>query len=260
MDKLLTIVTVCYNSEKTIENCIKSVVRQLTDEMEYLIVDGASKDKTLEIIKRYTENNIRFISEKDSGIYDAMNKGINHALGQYVWFINSDDVLRDNILNTIISLIKEYKNIDCIYGDMEYIRNINGEKYSEIKKAPAEKDLNGLEHEMVLFHPSSICKVQSLKEIKGFNTNYKIVADWDLLLRLYKNNYKFKHVDNVLSSFYCGGASGVWHNHERHLIRKNNHSYCCIDWYYVKDEVKRIVLTQLKPICQYILKKRTKKI
>lgn len=241
MKKVLSIVTVCFNSEKTIRKCIESVIPQLTDEVEYLFIDGKSTDKTVEIISSYKKYGVRVISEKDNGIYDAMNKGIKLASGEWIWFINSDDYITEGLIDTILTIVKKYPNAGCVYGNMEYVRIINGKCYMEVKNAP--DSLTGLKNEMIIGHPSTVCKTEVIKSLGGFDCNFKIAADWDLLLRIYNAGYQMIHVDKTLSRFYCGGASSKNHNRERHLVRKKNHSYKLIDFHWIKDIIKEVILS-----------------
>ena len=241
MKKVLSIVTVCFNSEKTIRKCIESVIPQLTDEVEYLFIDGKSTDKTVEIISSYKKYGVRVISEKDNGIYDAMNKGIKLASGEWIWFINSDDYITEGLIDTILTIVKKYPNAGCVYGNMEYVRIINGKCYMEVKNAP--DSLTGLKNEMIIGHPSTVCKTEVIKYLGGFDCNFKIAADWDLLLRIYNAGYQMIHVDKTLSRFYCGGASSKNHNRERHLVRKKNYSYKLIDFHWIKDIIKEMILS-----------------
>lgn len=243
MNKLLTIVTVCFNSEKTIRKCIESVIPQLTDEVEYLLIDGKSTDKTVEIVSSYKKYGLCIISEKDKGIYDAMNKGIKLASGEWIWFINSDDYISEGLIDTILTTVKKYPNAGCVYGNMEYVRIINGKCYMEVKNAPDL--LTGLKNEMIIGHPSTVCKTKVIKDLGGFDCDFKIAADWDLLLRIYNAGYQMIHVDKTLSRFYCGGASSKNHNRERHLVRKKNHSYRLIDFYWIKDIIKEAILSSI---------------
>ncbi|GAY76209.1 glycosyl transferase, family 2 [Sporolactobacillus inulinus] len=253
MKYLLTIVTVCFNSEKTIEKCVTSVKNQLTKNIEYLIVDGKSSDNTINIIRKFQSDQIRLISETDEGIYDAMNKGIRNSQGTWIWFVNSDDYIKNGQVENLISYLKKLENYDCIYGDLEYVRVINNEFFMNTKKTTL--DLKHLKNEMVMAHPSTVCKKDALLEVGVFDTNFKIAADWDLLLRLYNLHYNFVHIDTILSRFYCNGASSKPHILERHKVRKKNKSYKLIDVYMLKDVVKLVIFSILKPIKNKMLKK-----
>lgn len=232
--KDLTIITVCYNSEQTIERCINSVQKQLNSYVEYLIVDGNSKDNTLDIIKRYadTDENIRYISENDSGIYDAMNKGINLANGKWIYFVNSDDCIKEDVMQKVIKVIRQDK-YDCIYGNIEEI--LEYEKNLYFREIKANKKLCELKKGMVVPHPGFFCKTDVIRELGGFDTRFKIAGDWDLVLRMYVNGYKFYYIDEIISEFYLGGACSASHNIERHAVRKKNNTYKLMDTYLIKD-------------------------
>jgi glycosyltransferase involved in cell wall biosynthesis len=254
----LSIITVCYNSAKTIEKCMKSVISQLNGRTEYLIIDGASTDDTLDIIGRYKNRFMKVISEPDRGIYDAMNKGIINASGKWIWFINSDDYIKDGLIAEILHCISVNSNADCIYGDMEYVRILEGKLYSEIKKGP--NSLDQLKTQMIIGHPSTICKREPLIQIGMFDIKFKVAADWDLLLRLYNKGYRFAYINQTLSSFYCGGISSESHILERHLVRKKNDSYKFIDIHCIKDSIKKLLYFIFKPIKNKILLKKSNRI
>lgn len=258
MNKTLTIITVCYNSAQTIEKCLQSVTDQLTCRTEYLIIDGQSKDNTMELIEKYRIPNMTVISEPDNGIYDAMNKGILHAQGEWVWFINSDDYIKEGLVSELLSYIEANYYSDCIYGDMEYIRYINGKMLIEVKKAPDA--LNTLKNDMVIGHPSTICKRKVILDVGLFDVTFKIAADWDLFLRMYNKGHSFVHINKTFSRFYSGGASSKSHIIERHLVRKKNKSYNIIDIFYVRDCVKFFLYFLFKPFKTKILLKKLKKV
>ena len=117
---IVSIITVCYNSASSIEYTIQSVISQKSQNIEYIIVDGGSNDQTLSIIDKYSSQIDVLISEKDKGIYDAINKGIKHASGDIVGFLHSDDIFKEsNIIKKICDSFKA--DIDLVYGDIEYI-------------------------------------------------------------------------------------------------------------------------------------------
>lgn len=201
MHMKISIITVCYNAEKTIEDTIKSVLDQTYDDYEYIIVDGKSNDNTLNIINNYLNNNhIKLISEKDKGLYDAMNKGINNATGDIIATINSDDVLYDkNIFSTVINNYDD--KTDIIYGDILYcdnnldktIRNyISGDKNSDYW-CPA--------------HPSMYVRKNVFNKLGQYNIDYKICADYDFMVRCNKNNISFKYVKQYFVKMRYGGTS-----------------------------------------------------
>ncbi len=123
----ISIITITYNSEKTLDDTIKSVLSQNYNDIEYIIVDGNSKDSTIDIVKSYGDKISKFVSEKDSGIYDAMNKGLHLATGDVVGILNSDDVYFDE--HVIEKVMHEFQkeNVDSVYGDLYYVKpeNVN---------------------------------------------------------------------------------------------------------------------------------------
>lgn len=222
-----SIITVCFNAEKTIKRTIDSICSQNYKNYEYIIVDGKSTDNTLSIVKEYTKqnSNIRVISEVDKGIYDAMNKGISLSKGEWILFINADDWLEDNILTYLSKIIEDNEHIDCIYG------NIN--RILDDKRIIRSVPSSDIEHDMVkgmpMFHQGMLVKKQIYKSLGMFDLNFKIAGDWDFVCRLIKSNYNLKYVDEVISNFSCGGASSKSHILERHRVRKKNNLYKFLD-------------------------------
>lgn len=197
----ISIITVCYNAEQTIEDTIKSVLSQTYDNYEYLIIDGKSNDNTLSIINKYKDNkHIKLISEKDNGLYDAMNKGIKNATGDIIATLNSDDILFDNsIFQTVIDNYDS--KTDIVYGDILYcdsnldkiVRDyISGEKTSDYW-CPA--------------HPSMYVRKEVFNKIGNYNINYKICADYDFMVRCNINNLTFKYINKYFVKMRYGGKS-----------------------------------------------------
>jgi glycosyltransferase involved in cell wall biosynthesis len=199
---LLTIVTVCLNSEKYLEETIKSVINQSYINIEYIIIDGGSTDKTLDIIKKYEKYIDKWISEPDNGIYDAMNKGIDMANGEMINFLNSNDYYysKKSVKNIVEKYIKT--KADVISGKLELI-NKNGEHLRIISK----KNFSKMKiEEFSISHPSTFVKTEIMKKYK-FDTNYKIGADYKLLQTLFIKKYLFVNLDCIVTSFREGGIS-----------------------------------------------------
>ena len=194
---LITVITVCYNAIETIEQTINSVINQNYYNLEYIIIDGGSTDGTVEIIKKYTEKISYWISEPDKGIYDAMNKGVAKASGDYVAFINADDWYENNILNELDIYFK--KQYDLIYGIIK-LYNKNTFLYAH------GASMNNIKKEMIA-HPSTFIKKDIFEELGGYNLNYKYVADYELMLRLAIKGGKFMFVDKIIANFRLNGAS-----------------------------------------------------
>lgn len=196
----ISIITVCLNSEKTIEQTIKSVIGQQDADFEYIIIDGKSKDRTLEIIERYRDNISIIISEPDHGIYDAMNKGIALATGDIIGIINSDDWYEPDVFGMVRKCFAE-SDAEVIYGRLNLI-DANGE--SEVL---IPGDIEKLRYEMEIPHPTVFVKKEIYKKYKTFQMKYKIAADYDLMLRLYVGGVKFRCLDKVMANFRLGGIS-----------------------------------------------------
>lgn len=248
MPSLITVITVCRNSEKTIAGCVKSILPILGEDVEYLIKDGASTDKTQDIIHSLCDGNpsIHVFSGKDSGIYDAMNQALNQANGEYLWFINSDDAIIPEHFPKILNALKSNPTIDCLYSDCEVLqRDANGIE-SLIKIWYGDSDISALKRGMICSHQAILCRRSLVLGNGGFNTRLKIAADWDLLLRLYNNHACFQYLPCAMAKFSRGGLSCTKrHIYERHLVRKWNHCYeGFVDHEWVRD---------LKTICHDFL-------
>ncbi|EOR28271.1 glycosyl transferase family 2 [Clostridium sartagoforme AAU1] len=233
MNKIdISIITVCFNSEKTIEKCIKSVVNQLDLNIEYIIVDGQSTDGTINIIKKYREKfPIKFISEKDNGIYDAMNKGIELAEGEWIIFINSDDWLEDRLLSRINKELKEQVE-DSFYGN---IRKVDEEGNMINISKPTYNISEIIKKGMPVFHQAIFIKRKVYSELGGFDISFKIAGDWDFICRMYGAGYTFKYSDVIISNFTVGGTSSKRHIMEKHRVRKKNKTYRFLDFYIIKE-------------------------
>jgi glycosyltransferase involved in cell wall biosynthesis len=192
----VTVVTVTYNAEEHLEQTIKSVIEQDYPNIEYIIIDGASTDKTIDIIKRYERYITYWISEPDVGIYDAMNKGIDVATGEWINFMNAGDSFCHT--NTISKVINDSEvNDDLISGDISYINN-NIKRYL---KAPGTINaLNG----MFCFHQTLFTKTSIMKQYK-FSLEFKIAGDYDFVLKCFMNGFNFKFLDFGIANFIAGG-------------------------------------------------------
>ena len=208
MDIKFSIVTPVYNGGKTVARTIESVLNQSVAPSEYFVIDGASTDETLEVARRYTgcfeEKGIRYeiISEKDNGIYDAMNKGIMRCTGDFIGIINSDDWYETNAIETMAELY-EKEHFDMAYADIR-MHNGNG---TFIKTASNPKMVTS----RTWNHPTQF--VSSEIYSKKLYKNETVFDDLDMLLWIHKNNYKISTVNKVLANFTMGGAS----NNEKRL-------------------------------------------
>lgn len=198
----VTIITPCFNSEKTIRDTIESVLHQTYGNIEYIIVDGGSKDSTVDIIKEYEplfQGRLKYISEKDAGVYDAMNKGLRMSCGSLIGIINSDDYYElDAVENAVSNMTKEKYQV--IYGYCTLYRRNN---LVDILKG-SHKTLNvGM-----IPHPTCFVTRAVYCDLGMFSYRYKIASDYELMLRFQKSGkVQFIQIPKVLANFRYGGLS-----------------------------------------------------
>ena len=202
MQEKVSIITVCYNSAATIRRTIESVLWQTYRNIEYIIVDGASKDGTLSIIKEYEPlfgDNLKLISEPDKGIYDAMNKGIHMADGILVGILNSDDFYETMAVEHMVNAMTDEK-YQILYG---FIRSLkNGVEYSVDRRS--HKSL----WEGMIGHPACFVTRAVYDDFGCFDLQYISVADYDFMLRMSRiEAIKFHPVDYLITNFTLGGMS-----------------------------------------------------
>ncbi|MFB9054523.1 glycosyltransferase family 2 protein [Formosa undariae] len=205
----VSIITATYNSEKTIEDCLKSVLNQDYDSIEYIIIDGASTDDTLNIIEKFKQkhDNVISISEPDKGIYDALNKGIEKATGDVVGFLHSDDFFASN--ETISHIVEAFgtTKVDGVYGDLHYINSTNSDKIVRNWKSKPFSD-KLLKQGWMPAHPTLFLKKKVYNTHGLFNIKFKIAADYDLMLRIFKDKkLHFNYLPEVITKMRVGGAS-----------------------------------------------------
>ena len=201
----ISIITVSFNSEKYIERCINSVLDQDYEDIEYIIIDGNSTDCTLKIINKYRNSISIIISEPDSGLYEAMNKGINLATGNLIGILNSDDYFLNNQTITNIVVFHKFNNIDASIGNVLQCNSQNRviRKYSSKLWRP-----NLLKFGFMPPHPSIFFKSDIYKNNKKYRTNLKISADYDLITRYFlinKINWKYSNITTTIMQ--SGGIS-----------------------------------------------------
>lgn len=167
MERLkVSMITICYNAEKTIAKTIESVLSQDYENLEYIIVDGGSKDYTIDIIKSYENEKIRWISEKDNGISDAFNKGIKMATGDFIGLINADDYLLPHAIANLILACHEC--IDVLYGN-----TIVNDEENELKLVKHAGSVEGLEYSLPFIHQSSLVRKKLMSDMEGIQKNIK---------------------------------------------------------------------------------------
>lgn len=199
----ISIITPVYNSEKTIERTILSVVNHsLNSELEYIIIDGGSTDQTLDIINRFSSSITILVSERDKGTYDAMNKGINLATGDIIGIINSDDWYNDGALKTVQDTFEQNPEISIVHSPVN--NYLSGQQLSTFMPGKLEN----LPFKFTIAHPSCFVKKEVYNQIGLFDLSYPMAADYDFMFRAYTAGYKFQCVDTPLASFSLDGTTG----------------------------------------------------
>lgn len=224
---VLSIITVCFNAEKFIESTIQSVLAQSYPHIEYIIIDGASKDNTMGVIGKYRSGIAKVISEKDKGLYDAMNKGMQLATGDYLLFLNADDVLADN--DVIRRVFASGPNADVYYGEAMFMdengNDIGLRSEQTPHKVPEQLNWKSLKHGMVVSHQAYIVR-RSLSPL--YDLQYRICADIDWMIRTLKASHNICNTHQVISRFRVGGTSKqhqqkAWKERYRILSRYYGH-------------------------------------
>jgi glycosyltransferase len=204
----ISIITPTLNSAETIRDCIESVKNQTYTNIEHIIVDGGSTDATLEIVKGYVHTyNLKFISEKDNGVYDAMNKGIKMSTGDVIGILNSDDMYSDNTVLEIVAIAFLTNHIDCLYGDLVYVDKHDTSKVVRYWKSREYQE--GLFHKgWHPPHPTFFCKRICYEKYGTYNIDFKFAADYELMLRfLEKHKLRSLYINKVLVKMRVGGIS-----------------------------------------------------
>ena len=201
----VSIITTSFNSQNSILQTIKSVNKQTYKNIEHIFIDGNSSDNTIDIIKKNSLVKKKIISEKDSGAYDAMNKGINISKGEIIFIINSDDIFFNNmIVEKVVKIFKKHKDLDLLYGNLLIIK-----KKKVFRKWIADHYKKNIFYEgWIPPHPTFVVKKKIYNKYGKFNLKYKIAADIDLMFRfLEKFNLKFYYLNNFMVKMQHGGIS-----------------------------------------------------
>ncbi len=253
----ITLITACYNSAATIGTAIESVLSQKGVDVEYIVVDGGSKDGTVDIIKEYstrstcsTRLTFKWISEKDSGMYDAINKGIKMATGDVVGILNADDVLAsDETLAHIAGLfsrVEHVERVDCVYADIRFVKE--GETVEAVRNAETVRYCSAKRWRPWMFrfaamvpHPSFYVRRECFERLGGYSLDYRICADFELELRyLYLAELKAAYLPECVVVMRMGGMSTAgWRsniviNREDLRALRANGVWSCLPLIYLK--------------------------
>jgi glycosyltransferase involved in cell wall biosynthesis len=201
----ISIITVVFNGELFIERTILSVINQTYENIEYIIIDGASKDSTLQIIKKYSDKIATLISEPDKGLYDAMNKGIHLATGDYIAFMNAGDMYFE--YNTISMVFQNWNDEDFLYGDTMLVDEKNEfYPYHKTKPKQSEMNCNCFQNGMVICHQSMFIK-RTIVPLYNLKSVIKVACDLDWVIRATKECKSFKDSNVYIAKFLMGGVS-----------------------------------------------------
>ena len=222
----ISIVTVCYNASEAIEKTIISILNQTYENIEYIVIDGASSDGTINIVNKYRDRIVKVISEPDCGIYDAMNKGIECATGEWINFMNAGDIfLNDKTISTVFENNAIRKDIEVIYGDVIFM-TVNSNEVIE-----RCKPIQFIKRGMPFCHQSSFVKRSNLKL---FNLKYRICADYDMFYQIYFTKGETAFEYKKTNSFSV--LNQKKHRLENLIIRSQNKD---LRWFW--DKLKYII-------------------
>ena len=248
----VSIIVATFNAAKTLSRALDSVLNQSFQDWECIIVDGASTDSTMEIVKEYVkkDSRIRYISEPDKGIYDAFNKGWKMAKGEWVYYWGADDILiEEAMLDVSKYMLKD--ECDILYGDMIF------NTYFKLKKK-ISLESESLKGHMVS-HQSMFMKKECIQNLGGFDLKYKISADFALVQKAIKAGMKFKHVNIFVAIFQCNGisASGYANIFEAYKIKNEYKTASKIEniFYVIRRLCEKTIKFSIKKVC-YLLNKK----
>jgi glycosyltransferase len=251
----ISIITATFNSSKTILRAISSIGEQSYTNIEWIIVDGASTDNTLEIIQQYSKLKPKIVSEPDLGIYNALNKGLKRVTGDIIGFLHSDDTLaHKNTLQDIHDIFAR-GDFDGLYGNLDFVLQKDP---STIKRKWISKSFepNMLRYGWMPPHPTLFLKKTVYQRFGYFNESYKIAADYDFVLRIFKKaRLKFHYHPQVITKMTVGGIS----NHSNNHLLKTKEDYKALVANGYSYPLIRIVFKVLSKVKQLLFKKNIKK-
>lgn len=218
----VSIITATYNSERYLEDCIQSVMKQTHTDIEHIVIDGKSKDGTLAIITKYNDHLAQWVSETDRGIYDAINKGMQMATGDVVGILNSDDMLDSpNVIENIVKTFEDAK-VDAVYGDLDYVAAEDTSKIIRIWKGRPFKR-NRFHYGWMPAHPTFYIKRSLIDQYGLYENHYYTAADYEFMARyLYKNKVSATYLPMLIVKMRMGGESN---KNLRQRLRANRRDY-----------------------------------
>lgn len=251
----ISIITVVSNNVNSIEDCIRSVLSQSYKDIEYIIIDNASTDGTLDIVSRYRDRVAHVVSEKDPGHIYAFNKGLALAKGDIVGFLHADDMFVDSKVIEDIILAFESDDIDCVYGDLAYVEKADPNKVIRYWRS-GEGDRAKISRGWMPPHPALFIKRSIYKQYGDFNTDFKISADYEIILRfLYMHRISMYYLHRLCVKMRTGGVSN------RNLLsiaRKTHEDYRACKMYGIDRAAYTVMLKNLRKIPQFFKREKLK--
>jgi len=205
----ISIITVAYNAQDTIEQCLDSVSRQKFKNIQHIVIDGGSTDNTVSLIKQYKDNIDVFISEPDQGIYDAMNKGIARATGDIIGTLNADDFLANDDVLTDVAEVFGRQNVNILYGNLDFIGPA-GQVVRKWRSGKYRSGVKKLNWGWMPPHPTFYCKRSLFEELGYYKLDYGSAADYELMLRFFhtiQDDGEVYHLNKVVVKMLIGGVS-----------------------------------------------------
>lgn len=243
----ISIITITFNSAKTLQRTFASVQSQTYKDIEHVIVDGASSDGTVDMIKAYAaeHTNVRWVSERDDGIYNALNKGIKMATGDIIGFLHSDDVLFSPDSIEHLAAAFESQEADIVYGDLLYCR---GNRIIRRWKSNVFNP-RSLKYGWMPPHPTVYVRREVYQQVGEYDEWFRISADYDMILRIFKSGFKAHYLPEVLVSMEMGGASN---KNTKARLSKTQEDYLVLKKNHVGAGMLTVACKQLRKITQFI--------
>ncbi len=201
----ISVVTIALNDEARIARSLKAMRRQTNPADEYIVIDGLSSDGTNDIIREYSDIVTTHLSERDSGIYDAMNKGLKRCTGDWLGIVNAGDFYFPWALKTIVEAARD-SDADILHGDQMVFTTY--ESFSWFRIQQPDPDIAALERKPSILHPTCFVRRALYERIGYFDTSYKVDADYEFLLRAKRSGARFRYIPKLLTAFESGGVSG----------------------------------------------------
>jgi glycosyltransferase involved in cell wall biosynthesis len=206
-EPLISVITVCYNSAATLTRALQSVADQDWPRVEHIVIDGASKDETAEIIERFRAKLAHIVSEPDKGIYDAMNKGLDRASGDVVCFLNADDHYASNTVLSRVAMLMHEHQLDALMGDVGFFHEADPQRM--VRRYRSDHFTPGrLAWGWMPAHPALFLSRAVVQRVGRFKTNYRIAGDYEYIVRAFHGHeMRYRHLPEVLVNMQTGGAS-----------------------------------------------------